>query len=88
MAQGRNRKSLAKRARKGQRGYPIATVAYYGPNNMRASKVVCGIIQYDGAEAESMKKVPTILKGSHVPSARIGKTVIGLPVRYCIESTT
>ena len=56
MAQGRNKKLLSKRVKKGNKGYPVATVAFYGPDNTKASKVVCGIIQIDGAEAEPMKK--------------------------------
>lgn len=56
MAQGKYRKVLMKKVRKGHLGYPLATVAFYGPNATRASKVVCGIIRSDGAEPELMKK--------------------------------
>jgi hypothetical protein len=56
MAQGKNRKYLTKRAKKGDKGYPVATVAFYGPDNTRASKVVCSIFKFDGAEPEPMKK--------------------------------
>jgi len=41
---------LRKRARRGFRGYPIATVAFYGPDNNRASKVAVGIVAAEGAE--------------------------------------
>jgi hypothetical protein len=56
MAQGRNKKLLSKRVRKGNKGYPVATVAFYGPDNLRASKVVCAIIKSDGADADPIKK--------------------------------
>lgn len=56
MAQGRNKKLLAKKARKGSKGFPIATVAFYGPDNTRASKVVCGIIMHEDSEPELMRK--------------------------------
>jgi len=56
MAQGKSKKLLSKRARKGIRGYPIATVAYYGSTSKIATKVVCGIIKNEGAESEPMKK--------------------------------
>ena len=56
MTQGRNKKLLSKRARKGDKGYPIATVAFYGPDNLRASKVVCAIIKSDGADADPIRK--------------------------------
>jgi len=56
MAQGNNRKLLTKRVRKGDKGYPIATIAFYGTNNNLASKVVCAIIMHEGADVEPMKK--------------------------------
>jgi len=56
MTKGKNRKLLSKRARKGDKGFPIATVAFYGPDNLRASKVVCAIIRYEGAEVDPIKK--------------------------------
>ncbi|QQX78727.1 hypothetical protein JK628_14250 [Shewanella sp. KX20019] len=56
MAQGKNKKLLTKKIRKGDKGYPIATIAFYGPNHNIATKVVCAIISDDGAQAEPMKK--------------------------------
>jgi len=41
---------IIKQTRKGFRGYPVGTVAYYGPDNKRASKVAVGIIKFEGAE--------------------------------------
>lgn len=37
--------SLQRMAQSGFRGYPIATVAYYGPNNRFASKMVASIVR-------------------------------------------
>jgi hypothetical protein len=37
--------ALRKKARRGNRGYPLATVAFYGPDNQRASKVAVGIVR-------------------------------------------
>lgn len=56
MAQGKNKKALTKRVRKGEKGYPMATVAFYGPDNSRASKIVCAIIQTDGADTDPIQK--------------------------------
>ena len=56
MVQGKNRKLLSKRVRKGDKGFPIATIAFYGPDNLRASKVVCAIIKFEGADADPIKK--------------------------------
>ncbi len=39
-----------KRARRGKRQYPLATLAPYGPDNTRASKVAVCIWAYEGAE--------------------------------------
>lgn len=41
---------LAKRSRRGFRGFPAATVAYYGPDDSRASKVVVTVVPSKGAE--------------------------------------
>jgi hypothetical protein len=40
---------IIKQSKKGFRGYPVATVVYYGPDNQRASKVAVGIIEFEGA---------------------------------------
>ena len=47
---------LTKRANKGFRGYPVATVAFYGPDDRRASKVAVGIVPADGAEAAALER--------------------------------
>jgi hypothetical protein len=39
----RARKRLGKRAKRGLRGYPVATVALYGPDDTRATKLTVGI---------------------------------------------
>jgi hypothetical protein len=41
---------LEKKAKKGHRGYPVATVAFYGADASRASKVAVGIIPFEDAE--------------------------------------
>ena len=56
MTQGKYKKLITKKARKGIKEYPIATIAFYGPTASSATKVVCGIIEKEGAEAEPMKK--------------------------------
>jgi hypothetical protein len=34
------------------RGYPVGTIAFYGPDNRRASKVAVSFIRTEGAEPE------------------------------------
>jgi len=46
---------LAKRAKRGFRGYPVATIAFYGPSAARASKVAVGIVEREGAEPEILE---------------------------------
>jgi hypothetical protein len=48
--------SLRKMASKGFRGYPIATLAFYGPDDKRASKVAVGIIEHEGGEAAFLER--------------------------------
>ena len=48
-------KRLRKKARKGLRGWPIATVAFYGPNLSQATKVTVGIVPSENAEVEELR---------------------------------
>jgi hypothetical protein len=50
MIEDRFLKRLRKKARKGLRGWPIATVAFYGPNLSQATKVAVGIVPSENAE--------------------------------------
>jgi hypothetical protein len=51
----RVRHPLEKKAGEGFRGYPVGTVAYYGPDTAKATKVVAAIIKVENAEP-SLKK--------------------------------
>lgn len=44
------RDRFRKRVKRGFAGYPVGTVAYYGPDNQRASKVAVAVIPVEGAE--------------------------------------
>ena len=52
----RLKKRIAKKAKRGFRGYPVATLVYYGPDDRRASKVVVAIIEHENGEATEMHK--------------------------------
>jgi hypothetical protein len=56
MMKRRLRTPLTKKARKGFRGYPVATVAYYGPDAERASKVAVGIVLSEGEEPAELER--------------------------------
>src|SRR6185436_8395345 len=47
---------LEKKAKRGHRGYPVATVAYYGPDASRASKVAVGIIAEENGTATYLER--------------------------------
>jgi hypothetical protein len=47
---------LKRRARRGFRGYPVATIAFYGPDDKRASKVAVGVVTAEGAEPIALKR--------------------------------
>jgi hypothetical protein len=50
----RARQRLSKRAKRGFRGYPIATVALYGPDDPAATKLTVGIVPAEHAEATDL----------------------------------
>jgi hypothetical protein len=52
----RARKRLAKRAKKGFRGWPIATVALYGPDDTMATKLTVGIVPAEDAEVTDLRR--------------------------------
>jgi hypothetical protein len=48
-------KRLHKKAKKGMRGWPLATVAFYGPNLSQATKVAVGIVPAENADVTEMR---------------------------------
>ena len=46
---------MHKKARKGLRGWPIATIAFYGPNLSQATKVAVGIVPSENAEVQALR---------------------------------
>jgi hypothetical protein len=48
-------KRLRKKSRKGMRGWPIATIAFYGPNLSRATKVAVGIVKSENEDIAVMR---------------------------------
>ncbi len=48
------KKRLGKQANKGFRGYPVATFAFYGPDDQRASKLAVGIVPGEDEEVSEL----------------------------------
>jgi len=47
---------LENKIKAGFRGYPIGTVAFYGPNNTLATKVAVGVLLHEGDKKPSKMK--------------------------------
>ena len=47
---------LRKKAKRGFQGYPVATVALYGPTDELATKVAVGIVRNEGEETDSLQR--------------------------------
>ena len=48
----RSKKRISKKANKGFQGYPVVTIAYYGPSNKLATKVAVGVIVEENGDAQ------------------------------------
>jgi len=48
--------ALRKKAKQGFKGYPSASVAYYGPDDTRASKVAVGVVLKEGSEPDVLER--------------------------------
>jgi hypothetical protein len=46
---------LRKKARRGLRGWPLATIAFYGPNLSQATKVTVGIVLSENGEVTELR---------------------------------
>src|SRR6266852_7036822 len=55
MMEDRFVKRLRKKARKGLRGWPAATIAFYGPNLSQATKIVVGIVPSENGEVGELR---------------------------------
>jgi hypothetical protein len=71
---------LDKKAKRGFRGYPVATVAFYGPDAGRASKVAVGIVEGQREEASNLARWV-----SDDTDVRSDKRILGEVVRFIQE---
>ena len=56
MSSRSSRERLRRKADRGFQGYPLGTVAFYGPDDQRATKVAVGIVHHDGDNVREMDK--------------------------------
>lgn len=52
----RARKWIEKKAKKGVRSYPVGTIAFYGPDDSRATKVAAAILPYQDSEVTELRR--------------------------------
>jgi hypothetical protein len=93
MMEDRFLKRLRKKARKGLRGWPIATVAFYGPHLSQATKVTVGIVPSENAEVEELREwkvddareILEFIEERRVLSVAITDGIIGCPHQEGID---
>ena len=79
MMEDRFLKRLRKKARKGLRGWPIATIAFYGPNLSQATKVTVGIVPSENAEVQEF------IEKHRALSVAMTDSIIGCPHQQGID---
>lgn len=53
----RRREWLSKKKRQGFRGYPLATLSFYGPSDKTATKLAIGVVRSDNDQAEIVERI-------------------------------
>jgi hypothetical protein len=77
----RARKRLRKRAKKGFRGWPLATVALCGPDDSTATKLTVGIVPAEDAEAADLRRWFSKEQTDIRDDIRVTKEVLALSPR-------
>lgn len=79
------RERLRRKAERGFHGYPLGTVAFYGPDNLRATKVAVGIVHREGASVREMEKWISDVSDVRYDEA-IGQQVITFLQRHGVRT--
>jgi hypothetical protein len=77
--------ALRRKAKKGFLGYPVATVAYYGPDNRRATKVAVGILTSEDSGVAQMQRWFT-QTGDVRTDPEINTAILQLIGQHCVRS--
>jgi len=81
-----SRKKIKEKASKKFKGHPTATIAYYGPDNKRATKVVVGIVFRDDADPGVLKKWYAETTDDIRHDFKIHREMLNLIVEYKVKS--
>ena len=76
---------LEKKARRGFRGYPVGTVAFYGPDDTRATKVAVGIVPAENAEPTQLERWFNDERDVRADAA-IGKAILDFLAAHQVRS--
>jgi hypothetical protein len=76
---------LKKKARRGFRGYPVATVALYGPDDTYATKVAVGIVASEDADPDPLARWVTEDRDVRSDPA-IGKEILAFIERHGVKT--
>lgn len=76
---------VRKKAGRGFHGYPAATLAFYGPDDARATKAVVSLIPAEGAEPTEMEKF-LVASGDVRRDPVSGDGVLAFLKRHGVES--
>jgi len=82
----RARKRLDKKARKAFRGWPVATVALYGPDDRLATKLAVGIVPAEGAEATDLRRWLSKDQGDIRADDRVTEEVLAFIAEAAVKS--
>jgi hypothetical protein len=82
---GKSRYHLEKQANRGFRGYPLATVAFYGPTSDFASKVAVAIFRAENEEAEVLERFFSAGSDARFDEA-IGSQVLAVIQSHAVKS--
>lgn len=77
--------ALRKKSKAGFRGYPLATVAYYGPDASRASKAVIGLQLNEASDVEIVEKYASDVSDVRF-DAGTNQEILGLIRDYGVRS--
>lgn len=81
----RSASPLTKKARRGFRGYPVATVAFYGPDDQRATKAAVGVVLAEGTEPAHLERW-VAEAGDARTDAAIGNQILSFLTRHGVKS--
>ena len=80
-------KRLQKKAKRGMRGWPVATIAFYGPNLSQATKVVVGVVPSENASAQELRDWK-MEQGDVRSDATIVREILGFIERHGVLSVS